>query len=89
MVPIALILAILALAPQAFAAEAQEPRRVDLFDKDSRRTGHAVIEPETGRVDLYDAKSRRQGYGKVQPGGGLELFDLKGNRLQGVRPSLR
>lgn len=74
----ALLLAglVLALAGSALAQE----RRVDLYDAKSRRTGYAVVDPETGRVDLYDRKSRRTGYGKMDGEGRLELFDLKGRR---------
>ena len=77
----------LILAAPALGAEAQEPRRVDLYDKGSRRTGYAVIDPETGRVDVFDAKSRRLGYGKVEPGGRLDMFDPKGNRTTDDRTS--
>ena len=76
----AMILAALILAFSA-PALAQETRRVDLYDKRSRRTGHAVINDKTGRVDLYDRKGRRTGYGKVGDGGRLELFDRKGRRV--------
>lgn len=78
----ALVLAGLLLTMgSAHQVGAQERQRVDLYDKGSRRTGHAIINEEAGRVDFYDSKSRRTGYGKVEEGGRLELFDLKSRRV--------
>lgn len=75
----ALILAGLVVLLASFAL-AQE-RRVDLYVKGSRRTGHVTINEETGRLDFFDTKSRRTGYGKVGDGGRLEMFDRKSRRV--------
>ena len=77
------------LAAPALAAESTHsvsttaaPRvtRVDLYDTQSRRTGHAIVDERTGRVDFYDEKSRRTRYGKIESTGRLERFDLEGRR---------
>jgi hypothetical protein len=77
-----LVALLTALAITMLTTPAAHPQtRVDLFDKNSRRTGSATIDERTGRIDFYDVKSSRTGYGKVDPrSGSLESFDLKGNR---------
>jgi hypothetical protein len=64
---------------------AAEERRLDLFDRHGRRTGHVVIDEQQGRIDVYDAKSRRTGYGRTAPDGTVELFDPRGRRQGEVR----
>jgi hypothetical protein len=66
-------------------ATAQE-RRVDLFDRNGRRAGHARIDERSGRVDFFDAQSKRVGFGRVTPNGDLERFGLHGRRRETVRP---
>ena len=61
-------------------ARAGEPTRVDLFDAQGRRTGHAVMDRSTGRVDFYDTMSRRTGHGRVDGAGKVERFELDGQR---------
>jgi hypothetical protein len=76
------LLAYLVLAFISFtlASSAQAQTRVDLFDRNSRRTGSATIDERTGRVDFYDTQSRRTGYGTIAPSGKVETFDLRGKR---------
>ena len=80
-----MILRVLALAVLAFGIvpSAQAQTRVDLFDRNSRRTGSATIDERTGRVDVYDVNSRRTGYGTITPSGRIQTFDLRGNRTDG------
>ncbi len=59
---------------------AAETTRIDLFDAKGRRTGYAVVDPDTGRVDFYDTMSRRTGYGRVDGVGKVERFGLDGKR---------
>lgn len=66
---------IFALPVSALAGE-----RVDLFDKDGRRTGYGIVDHQSGRVDLYDRDSRRTGWGRITPSGRVELFDPRGRR---------
>ena len=61
-------------------AHAGERTRVDLFDAQGRRTGHAVVDRDTGRVDFYDTMSRRTGYGRADQTGKVERFGLDGRR---------
>ena len=61
-------------------AHAGESTRVDLFDTHGRRTGHAVVDRDTGHVDFYDPMSRRTGYGRVDGMGKVERFGLDGKR---------
>ncbi|MGH2657912.1 MAG: DUF4236 domain-containing protein [Actinomycetota bacterium] len=61
-------------------ARAGEATRIDLFDIKGRRTGHAVVDRDTGRVDFYDTMSRRTGYGRVDRSGKVERFGLDGRR---------
>ncbi|MGH2657968.1 MAG: DUF4236 domain-containing protein [Actinomycetota bacterium] len=61
-------------------ARAGEATRIDLFDAKGRRTGHAVVDRDTGRVDFYDATSRRTGYGRVDRSGKVQRFGLDGRR---------
>ena len=56
-------------------------RFLDLFDRQSNRTGSAIIDEKTGRVDLYDTKSNRTGYGTIDKGGRIDLFDTRSNRV--------
>ena len=37
--------------------------RLDVFDQEGRRAGHATIDQGAGRLDLFDRDSRRTGYG--------------------------
>lgn len=60
---------------KAFAGE-----RVDFFNTEGRRTGHAIVDSNTGRVDFYDVNARRTGWGRLQPSGTVERFDLTGRR---------
>ena len=70
------LLLVLALAP-AVAAQT----RVDLYDRNSRRTGSVTIDERTGRIDTYDTRSNRSGYGQVdQRTGKIDFYDLRGNR---------
>ena len=73
----ALLVALVALV---FAPAASAQTRVDLFDRNNRRTGSATIDERTGRVDFYDTQSRRTGYGTIAPSGKVETFDLRGKR---------
>jgi hypothetical protein len=62
--------------------------RMDFYDAQSRRTGHAVVDRRTGRVDLYDAQSRRLGYGVSRPSSpGIDFYRADGQRWLGVRPA--
>ena len=61
-------------------AHAGEATRIDLFDTKGRRTGHAVVDRDTGRVDFYDTMSRRTGHGRVDGTGRVERFGLDGSR---------
>jgi len=63
-------------------ARAGEATRIDLFDAKGRRTGHAVVDRDTGRVDFYDTMSRRTGYGRVDEAGKVERFGLDGKRQE-------
>jgi hypothetical protein len=55
-------------------------RRVDLFDRNSKRQGYAVIKPD-GRVELYDRFSNRTGYGRIsRDGTRIDLFDRNWQR---------
>ena len=76
LVALALMMAALAPAP----ARAGEQTRVDLFDAQGRRTGHALVDKGTGRIDFYDTMSRRTGYGRVDGAGRAERFGLDGKR---------
>jgi hypothetical protein len=62
-----------------------DERRVDVFDRNGRRAGHARIDERSGRVDFFDARSKRVGFGRVTPTGDLERFDLDGRRQESVR----
>ena len=69
------------LAPHGHAEERSASTRIDLFDRQSNRTGSAIIDEKTGRVDLYDTKSNRTGYGTIDKGGRIDLFDTRSNRV--------
>lgn len=64
----------------ALPVAAPAGERLDLFDRNGRRTGYAIVDRQSGRVDLYDAKSRRTGWGRITPTGRVELFTLDGKR---------
>jgi hypothetical protein len=67
--------------PLLVLTQAQE-QRVDLFDKNSNRTGYAIVNPKTGRVDTYDKYSNRTGYGRLSTDGRtVDFYDQEGNRL--------
>jgi hypothetical protein len=83
-----LIVVLLALG--LFAPARAEEQRLDLFDQKRRRTGHVIVDRESGRVDFYDRESRRTGWGSVTPSCTVKLFDLEGRRLpESVRPWCR
>lgn len=75
-----LVIAAILLAGLLAASIAGTEERVDLFDSKGRRTGYAVVDPQSGRVDFYDAMSRRTGYGRVDETGKVERFGLDGKR---------
>ena len=55
--------------------------RVNLYAADGTRTGHAIVNRESGRVDYFDAQSRRTGYGTIdRQTGRAERFDSQGRR---------
>ena len=55
--------------------------RIDLFDKQSNRTGSATLDERTGRIDFYDTKSNRTGYGRIdRDTGKVDLYNLDGSR---------
>jgi hypothetical protein len=63
------------------AAAVPAQTRVDLFDKQSNRTGSATIDERTGRIDFYDTKSNRTGYGRIDRNTGkIDLYNLDGSR---------
>lgn len=74
---IALTLVLLLLAAPALA---QDRTRVDLFDKNSRREGYAVIDERRGTIDTYDTESRRTGYGVIRPDGRVDFYRPDGKR---------
>ncbi|OGK88021.1 MAG: hypothetical protein A2X52_08720 [Candidatus Rokubacteria bacterium GWC2_70_16] len=57
-----------------------EPRRIDLYDRQSDRVGYVIVDERTGRLDLYDRLSNRTGYGQIAPGGRVDLYGLDGRR---------
>jgi hypothetical protein len=61
-------------------AQAQETTRIDLYDKNSNRTGYIIVNPNTGRIDQFDAHSNRLGYGQVAPSGRIDTFTNNGTR---------
>ena len=70
-------LVVLVLAP---ATQAQT--RVDLFDKQSNRTGFVTVDERTGRIDTYDVRSNRTGYGQIDRSTGrVDFSDVRGNRV--------
>jgi hypothetical protein len=77
----ALLLALVALV---FAPAASAQTRVDLFDRNSRRTGSATIDERTGRVDFYDVSRTGYSHGSITLSGKIETFDLRGNRTGGA-----
>ena len=76
----ALALAAILLSHPAFPASAADRQRVDLYDRQGRRDGYAIV--EGSRVDLYDRGSRRIGQGRVSEQGNVELFDRSGKRAR-------
>ncbi len=66
-----------------------EPRRIDLYDRESNRVGYVVVDDRAGRLDLYDRFSNRRGYGRIAPDGRVDLYGLDGGRTlhstQGIR----
>ena len=75
-----LVLSLAALVVPGHAQERGAQTRIDLFDRQSNRTGSATVNPATGRIDFYDTKSNRTGYGVIDGSGTLQRYDLKGNR---------
>ncbi len=67
-------------APRFFGAiSARGIERIDLFDAGSGRTGHALVDRQTGRIDFYDESSRWSGQGVVDPSSGeVRRFDVDG-----------
>jgi hypothetical protein len=62
-------------------AIADAAERVDLYDKNSKRTGYATVDKKSGRIDLYDKDSRRTGYGRIdQRSGRIDLYDPQSRR---------
>jgi len=82
-----LLLCLIGFWSIASPAVAQE--RVDFFDREGRRTGHAVVDMKTGRVDFFDVTSRRTGWGRLEPSGRGERFDLDGRRQADTAIPLR
>lgn len=74
-----------ALLSLAAPAAAQDKTRVELFDRDSNRRGHATIDEKTGRIDIFDKSSRRTGYGVIQPDGRVDRYRLDGSRTDRAR----
>jgi hypothetical protein len=85
----ALVAALVTVGSLATAAVAQNRARVDLYDKDSRRTGYAIVDRESGRIDTYDKDSRRTGYGIVQPDGRFDRYRTDGTREGSAQPERR
>ena len=80
MVRLACLAFVICTINAVLSAEAET--RVDLFDKNSNRTGSATIDERTGRIDTYDTQSNRTGYGTVDPRSGrIDLFDTRGSRI--------
>jgi len=63
--------------------------RIDLFDRNSNRTGYILVEPKTGRFATYDTKSHRTGWGTIaRESGVVQAYDRNGNRVgTGTLPS--
>jgi hypothetical protein len=75
------LVALVALLSGAALAGAEERTRVDLFDTQGRRTGHAIVDRESGRVDFYAPDGKRTGYGRVDATTGtVDRFDAQGRR---------
>jgi hypothetical protein len=75
------LLALVLAFAMAMAAD-----RLDVFDSEGSRAGHATIDQGAGRLDLFDRDSRRTGYGIKQSDGSWDLFRPDGSRLGVIQP---
>ena len=76
------LLLLCAIGFLSIASPAVALERVDFFDREGRRTGHAIVDTKTGRVDFFDVSSRRTGWGRLEPSGRVERFGLDGRRQE-------
>jgi hypothetical protein len=60
--------------------------RLDVFDQEGRRAGHATIDQGAGRLDLFHRGSRRTGYGIPRSDGSWDLFRPDSSRLGVIQP---
>ncbi len=81
-------LLVLVVGVHTSPVHAEDRVRVDTYDQHGNRTGHVIVDKQTGRVDAYDTSSRHlPGYGKIAPDGRVDVFGKDGRRIGSGRPS--
>lgn len=73
------IVAGILLAQASIDSAPSQPMRIDLFDRNSNRSGYIVVDPKTGHIDRFDTKSNRIGTGtvNVSPGATPGSVDVR------------